>query len=103
VLLRYPTGAVPWRAVVLVSVVGLLDFTSAFFFGFTSSDGPVQLFAFDNPNRVLEWPLGLIPVFLVPYAIVMHILSLTQGRRDRMEGSRNETAASGRQASAERE
>lgn len=83
VLIRYPTGPVPARAVILVAVVGLTDFASAFFFGFTSSATPVQLFAFDNPNRVIEYPLGLIPVFLVPYAIMAHLLSLAQLRRRR--------------------
>ena len=82
VLIRYPTGDVPRRAVLLVAIVGLADFASAFFFGFTSSATPIQLFAFDNPNRVLEYPLGLIPAFLVPYAIVAHILSLMQLRRN---------------------
>jgi len=83
VLVRYPTGPVPDRAVILVAVVGLADFASAFFFGFTSSASPVQLFAFDNPNRVLDYPLGLIPVFLVPYAIMAHLLSLAQLIEDR--------------------
>lgn len=82
VLIRYPTGPVPRRAVLLVAVVGLLDFTSAVFFGFTSSATPLQLFAFDLPNQVLQWPLGLIPGFLVPYAVVAHILSLVQLQRD---------------------
>jgi hypothetical protein len=84
VLIRYPTGPVPRNAVLLVATVGLIDFTSAVFFGFTSSATPVQLFAFDQPNQVLQWPLGLIPVFLVPYAVVAHILSLVQLRRDRL-------------------
>jgi hypothetical protein len=83
VLIRYPTGPVPRNAVLLVAIVGLVDFTSAVFFGFTSSATPVQLFAFDQPNQVLQWPLGLIPVFLVPYAVLAHILSLVQLRRDR--------------------
>ncbi len=83
VLVRYPTGPVPARAVVLVAVVGLLDFASAFFFGFTSSATPLQLFAFDQPNRVLEYPLGLIPTFLVPYATMAHVLSLAQLELDR--------------------
>lgn len=92
VLIRYPTGPVPPRAVSIVAVVGLLDFTSAFFFGFTSSASPVQLFAFDNPNRVLDYPLGLIPVFLVPYATMAHLLSLAQLMKDRqarINGVRN--------------
>ncbi len=83
VLVRYPKGPVPAAAVILVAVVGLVDFASAFFFGFTSSASPVQLFAFDNPNQVLLYPLGLIPVFLVPYAVIAHILSLWQLRLDR--------------------
>ena len=68
---------------ILVATVGLLDFVSAFFFGFTSAASPLQLFAFDNPNRVIEYPLGLIPIFLVPYAVVAHILSLAQLARTR--------------------
>jgi len=83
VLYRYWNTPIPPRAVIAVAVVGLADFASAFFFGFTSSATPVQLFAFDNPNQVLEYPLGLIPMFLVPYAVVAHILSLTQLRKDR--------------------
>ncbi len=83
VLVRYPRGPVPARAIIAVAAVGLLDFASAFFFGFTSSASPLQLFAFDHPNRVLEYPLGLIPVFLVPYAVMAHLLSLAQLARDR--------------------
>lgn len=83
VVVRYWNEMIPPRAIILVATIGLLDFASAFFFGFTSSASPVQLFAFDNPNRVLEYPLGLIPVFLVPYAVIAHILSLSQLARDR--------------------
>ena len=87
VLLRHPSGPVPPRLVRLVAVVGLVDFASAFFFGFTSAATPVQLFAFDNPNRVLEWPLGFVPTLLVPYAIAAHLMSLAQLRRDEALGS----------------
>ncbi len=83
VLIRYPTGKVPDGAVLLVATIGLADFASAFFFGFTSSATPIQLFAFDNPNPVIEYPLGLIPMFLVPYAIIAHLLSIAQMRRNR--------------------
>ena len=87
VLVRYWDREIPAHAVVAVAVIGLLDFASAFFFGFTSSASPVQLFAFDNPNQVLNYPLGIIPVFLVPYAVVAHILSLTQLARDKRAGT----------------
>jgi len=83
VLYRFWNTKIPPFWIVLVAVVGLVDFAFAFFFGFTSSETPVQLFAFENPNRVTEYPLGLIPLFLVPYAVIAHILSLTQMRRDR--------------------
>ncbi len=33
---------------------------------------------------LLQRPLGLVPVFLVPYAVVAHILSLVQLRKDRL-------------------
>lgn len=83
VLYRFWNTKIPPFWVVLVAVVGLADFVSAFFFGFTSSETPVQLFSFENPNQVTEYPLGLIPLFLVPYAVIAHILSLTQLSRDR--------------------
>ncbi|MEM7445881.1 MAG: hypothetical protein AAF414_21345 [Pseudomonadota bacterium] len=89
VLIRYPRGTVPGWAVILVATVGLADFASAFFFGFTSAASPLQLFAFDNPNRVAEYPLGLIPFFLVPYAIMAHLLSLAQLGRDRRRARRS--------------
>lgn len=80
VLWRFYKGSIPRGWVYLVAVIGLLDFASAFFFGFTSSANPIQLFAFDNPNQVIRYPLGLIPMLLVPYAVIAHILSLTQLR-----------------------
>jgi hypothetical protein len=82
VVFRYRGSSVPPSAVRLVAALGLIDFASAFFFGFTSSATPVQLFAFDNPNTVIEYPTGLIPLFLVPYAVAAHTWSLVQLRRD---------------------
>ncbi|MCH8062376.1 MAG: hypothetical protein IH861_07730 [Chloroflexi bacterium] len=62
------------------------DFVSAFYFGFTSSStSPFQLFAFDQPNQLLLYPTGLIPLFLVPYAVVFHILSLAEMQRTNAE------------------
>ncbi len=85
VLFRYRGQAIPGHWVLIVATLGLLDFASAFFFGFTSSDTPVQLFSHEAPNPVLDYPLGLIPLLLVPYAVVAHILSLTQWRRDKQK------------------
>lgn len=92
VLYRFWGTKIPPFWVLLVAGVGLLDFVSAFFFGFTSSETPVQLFSFENPNQVTEYPLGLIPLFLVPYAVIAHILSLTQLNRDRQTETNAEQA-----------
>jgi hypothetical protein len=76
VLLRYDkTEHIPGSAVFVVLGVGVLDFLSAFLFGFTSSETPFQLFFPDVPNNVVVFPTGMIPLFLVPYAIFFHTLS----------------------------
>lgn len=74
VLLRY-RETIPAGPIFLVILLGLADFLSAFFFGFTSSDTPFQLFFPAVPNHVIMFPTGLIPLFLVPYAIFFHTLS----------------------------
>lgn len=67
--------SIPGYAVALVIIVGVADFLSAFFFGFFSSETPVQIFFPEVVNNVLMFPTGLIPLFLVPYAIFFHVLS----------------------------
>ncbi len=77
VLWRYRNAdGIPASAVLLVAMVGTADFISAFFFGFTSSSGPQQLFFPEIPNRTMLFPTGMIPLFLVPYAIFFHTLSV---------------------------
>ncbi len=76
VLLRYRKATtIPPAPVFLVIVLGAADFLSAFFFGFTSSETPLQLFFPAVPNNVIVFPTGMIPLFLVPYAIFFHTLS----------------------------
>jgi len=76
VLLAYKNRrALPAKAIHLVGILGALDFISAFFFGFFSTNTPVQLFSHDNPNQVLLFPTGLIPLFFVPLAIFYHTLT----------------------------
>ena len=81
VLIRYRNQEIPNGAVILVFTVGIADFVSAFFFGITSSATPFQLFAFNQPNQVLLYPTGLRPLFLVPYGVIFHILSITEMQR----------------------
>jgi len=84
VLLRYWNAKpFPAGAVYFVIAAGVLDFLSAFFFGFGSSETPVQLFFPEVPNQVIVFPTGLIPLFLVPYAIFFHALSWLSYRRFR--------------------
>ena len=67
---------IPAVFIIFVIAVGMADFLSAFFFGFTSTQGPFQLFFPAQPNRLIMFPTGMIPLFLVPYAIFFHVLSL---------------------------
>jgi hypothetical protein len=83
VLVRYGTRPViPRAAIRLVIGFGIADFLSAFFFGFTSSPGPQQLFHPEVVNNSLLFPTGLIPLFLVPGAIFFHALSWLELRRN---------------------
>ena len=67
---------IPGSLIILVIVLGVADFLSAFFFGFTSTQGPLQLFFPAVENSLMVFPTGMIPQFLVPYAIFFHVLSL---------------------------
>ncbi len=77
------SATIPRGAVVAVLVLGVADFVSAFFFGFVSSEGPQQLFFPEVVNDLLLFPTGMIPLFLVPYAIFFHTLSFLSLRNDR--------------------
>lgn len=71
----------PDKAIILILFLGVADFISAFFFGYFSSEGPAQLFFPEIRNNTLLYPTGLIPLFLVPYAIFFHTLSWLSLRR----------------------
>jgi len=73
---------IPRNSLIVLIVIGLLDFVSAFLFGFTSSEGPAQLFALGFENQLNLFPTGLIPLYLVPYAITFHIISLINLKRE---------------------
>ena len=76
VLLAYRNREqIPATLILFIIVIGMADFLSAFFFGFTSTQGPFQLFFPAISNRLIIFPTGMIPLFLVPYAIFFHVLS----------------------------
>ena len=67
---------IPKAGIFLVIGLGVADFLSAFFLGFTSSEGPFQLFYPAVTNNVGLFPTGMIPLFLVPCEIFFHTLSM---------------------------
>lgn len=72
--LRRPGGrssAIAWN------VFGLLDLIVAIGLGATTNVGPIQIFH-ANPSIVVltAFPLALVPTFLVPLSMVLHIISL---------------------------
>ena len=55
--------------------LGVLDLVIAITTGFLTSPSPFQMFAFNSPNTlIVEFPLILIPTFLVPISVMLHIV-----------------------------
>lgn len=64
------------------NLFGLADLVVAVTAGMLSSPSPFQLFAFDLPNVLVSvFPLVLVPVFLVPVSVLLHLASLAKLRR----------------------
>jgi len=64
------------------NLLGIADLIVAVTTGFLTSPSPVQMFAFDTPNQLIGiFPLVMIPVFLVPLSILLHLASLWKLRR----------------------
>jgi hypothetical protein len=85
---------IPTAALWFVAILGIADFVSAFFFGYTSSLGTLQVFTPDPPNQLYAYPTGLIPFFLVPFATSFHVLSIRQLLRDRADDVVSDAGAS---------
>jgi hypothetical protein len=66
---------------------GLADLAVAVTMGFLTSPSPFELLAFDQPNELISaFPLVLVPVFLVPLSVLLHLASLAKLRRVALEG-----------------
>jgi hypothetical protein len=64
------------------NLLGIADLAVAVGLGFLTSSSPMQLFAFDCPSDLLtRFPLVLIPTFMVPLAVLLHLASLAKLRR----------------------
>lgn len=63
--------------VIAWNIVGIGDLVMAVGTGFLSSPGRYQMLAYDAPNTLISaYPLVMIPLFLVPLSIVLHVVSL---------------------------
>jgi hypothetical protein len=85
----------PSRNVSLVrawNVFGILDLVVAVTTGFITS--PSALFAYEPPNELISvFPLVLVPVYLVPLAILLHLASLAKLHRELAHGGKTATAS----------
>jgi hypothetical protein len=63
------------------NLLGIADLVVAVTTGFLTSPSPFQALALDKPNRLVgQYPLVMIPVFLVPLAFLLHFASLRKLR-----------------------
>ena len=64
------------------NILGLTDLSVAVTTGMLTAPSPIQQFAFDAPSELLgTFPLVLIPIYLVPLSVLLHLASLTKLRR----------------------
>jgi hypothetical protein len=63
------------------NLFGLADLVVALTTGFLSSPSQFQMLAFDRPNELIgAFPLAMVPVFLVPLSVLLHLASLEKLR-----------------------
>jgi hypothetical protein len=71
------------KHVLLLNVLGLIDFVGAIGGGVLSGNSPIAIFHASVSTDIMQsLPLSLIPTFGVPFWIVLHIVSLLQLRKD---------------------
>lgn len=80
VALTIRRGVLGWRAATVGwNLLGVVDLLVAFGAGSTLLAGPLsRLFAAETSTALItQFPLGLVPLFLVPTSILLHCYSLT--------------------------
>lgn len=76
------------------NALGLADLAVALTTGFLTSPSSLRLFS-DAPNElVTRFPLVLIPAFLVPLSVLLHLASLSKLRGTLAQNERQETVSS---------
>jgi hypothetical protein len=64
------------------NLFGIADLIVAVGTGLLTSPSPIQMLAFDAPNDLISaFPLVMVPVFLVPLSILLHLASLKKLRQ----------------------
>jgi hypothetical protein len=64
------------------NLFGIADLVIALTTGFLTSPSRLQMLALNQPNELVSaFPLVMIPVFLVPLSILLHLASLQKLRR----------------------
>jgi hypothetical protein len=64
------------------NLFGIADLVVAVTTGFLTSPSPVQLLALDRPNELItSFPLAMVPVFVVPLSMLLHLASLEKLRQ----------------------
>jgi len=83
VAIAYARGPRENRDLVLSwNIFGIGDLIVAVGTGLVTSPSPFQLFAFDLPNELISaFPLILIPTYLVPVSVLLHLASLAKLQR----------------------
>jgi hypothetical protein len=80
------------------NLFGMGDLIVAVTMGFLTSPSPLQRLAFGSPNELVSaFPLVMVPVFLVPLSVLLHLAALKKLRQTRSEPqvSRPASPASG--------
>ena len=90
---RHVPGAARW--VRAWNFLGIADLVIAVTTGFLTSPSPLKSLAFDQPNWLITaFPLVLVPVFLVPLSILLHLASLKKlGHTEGQRGSQRQVLA----------
>ena len=74
------------KHIVLLNVLGLLDFVGAIGGGVLSGSSPIGLLRGDVTADIMqELPLSMIPTFAVPFWIVLHLISLIKLRNQQAD------------------
>lgn len=76
------------------NLLGLADLAIALTTGFLTSPSPIQLLARNHPNQlVTQYPLVIVPIFLVPIAILLHLASLHRLKQARLNPSQSTSSS----------